>query len=87
MAVRATRFGCKDAKTSAASKRAFQTLHRLYGSSWAKSTPYFTEIGQRAWVSHSDARWSMDTFAPRRAVSSAITAGSLATGSFTYARA
>ncbi len=42
MAVRATRFGCKDAKTSAASKRAFQTLHRLYpGSSWAKSTPYY----------------------------------------------
>ncbi len=41
LAVRGTRFACKDAKTSAASKHAFQVLHRLYpGSSWAKATPY-----------------------------------------------
>lgn len=42
LAVRATRFGCKDAKTTDASKAAFQVLHRQYpGSSWAKSTPYY----------------------------------------------
>jgi hypothetical protein len=42
LAVRATRFGCKDGKTTDASKAAFQVLHRQYpGSSWAKSTPYY----------------------------------------------
>lgn len=42
LAVRATRFGCKDAKTTAASKRAFQVLHKQYaGSTWAKATPYY----------------------------------------------
>lgn len=42
LAVRATRYGCKDARTSAASKRAFQVLHRRFPvSSWAKATPYY----------------------------------------------
>ncbi len=42
LAVRATRFGCKDAKTSDASRAAFQLLHRAYGaSSWSKATPYY----------------------------------------------
>jgi hypothetical protein len=42
LAVRATRFGCKDGKTTEASKAAFLVLHRQYpGSSWAKSTPYY----------------------------------------------
>jgi hypothetical protein len=42
LAVRATRFGCKDAATPRASKRAFEVLHQRYpGSSWAKATPYY----------------------------------------------
>ena len=41
LAVRATRFGCTDDANSAASKTAFQTLHRRYPQSeWAKKTPY-----------------------------------------------
>jgi hypothetical protein len=40
-AVYATRYGCHGPGTSAASKRAFQTLHRKYPSSpWAEKTPY-----------------------------------------------
>jgi len=42
LAVRATRYGCTDDSNSAASKAAFQALHRLYPKSeWAKRTPYF----------------------------------------------
>ncbi|HRG99740.1 MAG TPA: hypothetical protein PLR99_26020 [Polyangiaceae bacterium] len=42
LAVRATRYGCKDARTPVASKRAFQVLHRRFPtSSWAKATPYY----------------------------------------------
>ena len=42
LAVRATRFGCKDAATKAASKRAFEVLHKKFpGSTWAKDTPYY----------------------------------------------
>jgi len=42
LAVRATRYACKDAKTTDASRAAFQELHRAHaGSKWAKATPYF----------------------------------------------
>lgn len=42
LAVRATRYGCKDSATTAASRRAFQLLHSRYpNSAWAKSTPYY----------------------------------------------
>ncbi len=42
LAVRATRYGCKDAGTQGASKRAFTVLHRQYkDSTWAKATPYY----------------------------------------------
>lgn len=41
LAVRATRYGCKDGKTPAASKHAFQVLHRRFPKSvWAQRTPY-----------------------------------------------
>lgn len=41
LAVRATRYGCTDDANSAASKAAFQLLHRRYpGNEWAKKTPY-----------------------------------------------
>ncbi len=41
LAVRATRYGCKDGRTSEASRRAFQALHRRFPDSrWAKATPY-----------------------------------------------
>ncbi len=42
LAVRATRFGCTDAGSSAQSKAAFQLLHRGYPQSeWAKRTKYY----------------------------------------------
>lgn len=42
LAVKATRFGPKDGKTSVYSKEAFQLLHKKYPSSqWAKRTPYY----------------------------------------------
>lgn len=41
LAVRATRYGCTDDANSAASRAAFQALHRFYPKSeWAKKTPY-----------------------------------------------
>jgi hypothetical protein len=41
-AVEGTRWGCADDRTSAASRRAFETLHRLFPSSeWAKKTKYW----------------------------------------------
>lgn len=41
-AVRATRYGCRDARTTEASRDAFQLLHRAYPTSrWAKATPYY----------------------------------------------
>jgi hypothetical protein len=42
LVVRATRYGCTDAQTGDASKRAFDLLHRRYPiSEWAKKTPYW----------------------------------------------
>jgi len=42
LAVRMTRFGCKDEKNLEASRRAFEVLHARYpGSTWAKRTPYY----------------------------------------------
>jgi hypothetical protein len=42
LAVRATRFGCTDARTSAQSKAAYQLLHRRYPKSeWAAKTKYY----------------------------------------------
>ncbi len=42
LSVRATRYGCTDDKTTAASKAAFELLHRQYPKSeWAKKTPYY----------------------------------------------
>lgn len=42
LAVRATRFGCTDARSSAQSKAAYQLLHRQYPKSeWAAKTKYF----------------------------------------------
>jgi hypothetical protein len=42
LVVRATRFGCQDAQTGDASKRAFDLLHRRYpNTEWAKKTPYW----------------------------------------------
>jgi len=42
LAVEGTRWGCVDAQTSAASKRAFQTLHLLFPTSeWARRTKYW----------------------------------------------
>jgi hypothetical protein len=42
LAVKATRFGPKDGKTSAYSKEAFQILHKKYPTSpWTKRTPYY----------------------------------------------
>jgi hypothetical protein len=44
LAVRTTRYGCTDARTGAASKRAFELLHKRYaGSEWARRTPYWYE--------------------------------------------
>jgi hypothetical protein len=41
-AVEGTRWGCTDDKTGAASRRAFQTLHRLFPkSTWAARTKYW----------------------------------------------
>jgi hypothetical protein len=42
LAVRATRYGCKDAGTTTASQRAFRELHRRYPKSpWTQQTPYY----------------------------------------------
>jgi len=42
LVVRATRYGCTDAQTGDASKRAFDLLHRRYpNTEWAKKTPYW----------------------------------------------
>ena len=42
LVVRATRYGCQDAQTGDASKRAFDLLHRRYpDTQWAKKTPYW----------------------------------------------
>lgn len=42
LAVRATRFGCKDEGTTPASRKAFRLLHDKYPSSeWTKKTPYY----------------------------------------------
>lgn len=42
LAVRSTRFGCTDDKTSQFSKTAFQVLHKNFPASpWTKKTPYF----------------------------------------------
>lgn len=42
LAVRATRYGCKDAGTTPASRRAFRVLHEAYPKSdWAGKTPYY----------------------------------------------
>lgn len=41
LAVRATRYGCKDGGTTSASRRAFRVLHVKYpDSEWTKRTPY-----------------------------------------------
>ncbi|MBD0373893.1 MAG: hypothetical protein ICV60_23990, partial [Pyrinomonadaceae bacterium] len=42
LAVKSTRYGCTDKETGAASKAAYQLLHRRYpNSQWAKKTPYW----------------------------------------------
>ncbi|HEV7859421.1 MAG TPA: hypothetical protein VGO91_12450 [Pyrinomonadaceae bacterium] len=42
LAIKATRYGCPDKETGAASKAAFQLLHKRYPASpWAKKTPYW----------------------------------------------
>lgn len=42
LAVRSTRYGCKDAETGNFSKQAFQILHKRYpNSDWTKKTPYW----------------------------------------------
>jgi tetratricopeptide (TPR) repeat protein len=42
LAVRSTRYGCTDAKTTQLSKQAFQVLHKQYPQSpWAKQTKYW----------------------------------------------
>ena len=42
LAVRATRYGCGDSDTGAASRRAFELLHQRYPKTeWAKRTPYW----------------------------------------------
>jgi hypothetical protein len=42
LAVEGTRWGCTDARTTAASRRAFQTLHRLFPETeWARRTKYW----------------------------------------------
>ena len=42
LAVEGTRWGCNDARTSAASRRAFETLHRLFPKTeWARRTKYW----------------------------------------------
>ena len=42
LAVEGTRWGCTDARTTAASRRAFQTLHRLFPKTeWARRTKYW----------------------------------------------
>ena len=42
LAVRSTRYGCKDANTGKWSKQAFDILHRRYrNSEWTKKTPYW----------------------------------------------
>jgi hypothetical protein len=42
LAVKSTRYGCPDQETGAASKAAYQLLHKRYPASpWAKKTPYW----------------------------------------------
>jgi hypothetical protein len=42
LAVRATRYGCRDDRTGSLSKEAFDLLHRRYKhSTWTKRTPYW----------------------------------------------
>ena len=42
LAVRMTRYGCRDEKNLEASRRAFEVLHSKYPTSpWAKKTPYY----------------------------------------------
>lgn len=42
LAVRASRFGCKDDQTEEFAKQAFQFLHRRFpGNYWTKKTPYY----------------------------------------------
>jgi hypothetical protein len=42
LAVRSTRYGCTDTKTTQFSKQAFQVLHKQYPqSSWAQQTKYW----------------------------------------------
>ncbi len=42
LAVRSTRYGCKDAETGKYSKEAFDILHKRYpNSAWTKETPYW----------------------------------------------
>jgi hypothetical protein len=42
LVVRASRYGCNDAKTGDVSKRAFDLLHRRYpNTQWTKKTPYW----------------------------------------------
>jgi len=42
VAVRATQYGCKDAGTTPASRRAFRALHTKYpNSDWTAKTPYY----------------------------------------------
>jgi hypothetical protein len=42
LAVEGTRWGCTDRRTTALSRRAFETLHRLFpGTEWARRTKYW----------------------------------------------
>jgi hypothetical protein len=42
LAVRSTRYGCKDDETTQFSRQAFQLLHKRYpASEWAKKTKYY----------------------------------------------
>jgi hypothetical protein len=42
LAVRATRYGCKDEKTGSFSKQAYDALHKKYPkSTWAQKTKYW----------------------------------------------
>jgi hypothetical protein len=42
LAVRATRYGCKDEKTGSFSKQAYDALHKKYPeSAWAQKTKYW----------------------------------------------
>jgi hypothetical protein len=46
LAVKSTRYGCPDQETGAASKAAYQLLHKRYPASpWTKKTPYWYKDG------------------------------------------